>query len=75
MQPPDLTAERDLACGVETDEVEDVLADVDADRGKRWRRGIHELLLLFIAGHSLCRLTRRGKQPVHPISGHFLRLN
>jgi hypothetical protein len=34
------------------------------------REDMHGLLLLLFAGISLCRLTRRGKQPVHPISGH-----
>ena len=37
-QPLDLAAERDLAVGVEADDVEDFLADVDADRTRR-RRG------------------------------------
>jgi hypothetical protein len=43
----DLATERDLACRVEGDEVKDVLADIDADRGKCGRRAIHELLLLL----------------------------
>ena len=32
------------------------------------------MLLLSFAGSSPRRLTRRGKQPVHPISGHETRL-
>ena len=31
----DLAAERDPAVGAEADDVEDFLADIDADRGKR----------------------------------------
>ena len=33
-QPLDLAAERDLAVSAEADEVEDFLADIDADRGQ-----------------------------------------
>ena len=70
-QPLDLAAEGDLAVGAEADEVEDFLADIDADRGKRWCGGVHGLLLRLMRS-SLGR-PLRGKQPVHPISGHLKR--
>lgn len=44
-QPLDLTAECDLAVSAEANEVEDFLADIDADRGKWCNGGIHGLLL------------------------------
>ncbi len=44
-QSLDLAAERDLAVSAEADEVEDFLADIDADRGKWCNGGIHGLLL------------------------------
>src|SRR5690242_15419717 len=66
-QSLDLAAESDLAAGVETDDVEDFLANVDADRCQGC--GGHGLLLRMLQG-SLCRLSPWGKQPVHPISGH-----
>jgi len=44
-QTLDLAAERDLAVSAEANEVEDFLADIDADRGKRCNGGIHGLLL------------------------------
>src|SRR5215211_4233610 len=55
-----------LAVSAETDDMEDFLANVDADRGERC--GGHGLLLRMLQG-SLCRLSPRGKQPVHPITG------
>ena len=48
-------------------EVEDILANVDADRGQRC--GCHGLLLRMLRG-SVCRLSRWAKQLVPPISGH-----
>jgi hypothetical protein len=47
--------------------VEDFLADIDADRGQGLCGGVHGLLLRMLRG-SLCRLSPRGEQPVHPIS-------
>ena len=71
-QPLDLAAEGDLAVNAEADDVEDFLADIDADRGKRRCGGVHGLLLRLMRS-SLGRLLRRGKQPVHPISGASFR--
>jgi hypothetical protein len=66
-QPLDLAAERDLAIGSEADDVEDFLADINADRGQcRRGRGVHGLLLR-VERSSLVGLPR-GKQPVHSIN-------
>src|SRR5262249_24578999 len=65
-QSLDLATESNLAVSTKTNDVEDLLANVDADRGQGW--GGHGLLLRLLRG-SLCRLSLWGKQPVHPISG------
>ena len=44
-QSLDLAAKSDLAVGAKTNDVEDFLANVDADRGQGCRGGIHGLLL------------------------------
>jgi len=51
-----------------TDDVEDFLANVDADRAN----GDAVVSMACVSGRvvSLGSLTPRGKQPVHPISGH-----
>jgi hypothetical protein len=48
--------------------VEDLLANIDPDRGEGRCGRIHGLLLQCDAEQS--RTAPRGKQPVHPISGH-----
>jgi hypothetical protein len=67
-QSLDLATKSDLAVRAKADDVEDFLPDVDADRGQRLCGGVHGVLLRMLRG-SLCRLSQRGKQPVHPISG------
>jgi len=58
-QPLDLAPEGDLAISAEADDVEDFLADIDADRGKRRCDAVHELLLQLMRS-SLGRLPRWG---------------
>ena len=72
-QPLDFAAQRNLPVGVKADDMENILSDVEANRcqggsGVLCSR-FHGLLLLLLCGASLHRLPRRGKQPVHPISG------
>jgi hypothetical protein len=57
----DLPTEGNLPVGLETDDVEDVLADIDRRQGLRCVLclGFDALLLLLFAGTSVCRLTRR----------------
>ena len=52
-------------------DVEDFLADVDADRGQGWCVGIHGMLLRVLRV-VLPDYPRGGKQPVHPINGHHI---
>lgn len=69
----DLPPQHDLPTGIKADEVKDVLANVDTYRRQRrdilFRSDGRGMLLLSFEGQSLFRLTRWGKQPVHPISG------
>jgi hypothetical protein len=53
-QSLDLATKRYLAVSAETDDVEDFLADVNADRGQECSG--HELFLRMLQG-SLCRLS------------------
>lgn len=55
-QSPDLAAESDLAVRAKANDVEDFLADIDADRGERLCGGVHGLLLRMLE-RSLCRLS------------------
>ena len=63
--------EDDLASAVEADEVEDILANVDADNGYVFRR------TLMSVGHGTApafggpAASPQGEQPVHPISGNY----
>src|SRR5262249_35658576 len=57
-QSLDLATESNLAVGAKTDNVEDFLADVDANRGQGYG-SVHGLLLRMLWG-SLCRLSPRG---------------
>ena len=72
-QPLDLSTERDLPIGVKADNMKNIFSNVDADRCQDGNgvlcSSFHRLLLLFHCEVSLYRLPRRGKQPVHPISG------
>ena len=65
-QPLDLAAERDLAVSAEADEVEDFLADIDADRGKGCNGGIHGLLLRLM--RSSLGPRRRGSSRSIPLA-------
>jgi len=65
-QSLDLATKSDLAVVAKTNDVEDFLADLDADRGQGCG-GDHGLSSPD-AVESPCRLSSRGKQPVHPIS-------
>jgi hypothetical protein len=69
-QPFDLPTEGNLSVGVETDDMKDLLADVDADRRRRCDlcSGFYGLLLLPFAGNSLCRLTRRRSSRFTPLA-------
>jgi len=66
-QPLDLAAEGDLAVGAEADDVEDFLADIDADRGKWWCGAVHGLLLRLMRS-SLGRLPRGGSSRSIPLA-------
>jgi hypothetical protein len=57
----------DLAVGGEADEVEDFLADIDADRSRGRNGGIHELLLRLM--RSSLGWRRGGQPPLHSTSG------
>jgi hypothetical protein len=70
-QSLDLATESNFAIRAKANDVEDVFPDVDADRGQGCRGGIRGPLLRM-SQDSLCRLSPRGKQPVHPISRHSL---
>lgn len=63
-----ILTERDLAVGAEVDEVEDVLANIDADRGE-WRNGPIRGLLLRLKCSSLGRLPRGRSSRSIPLAG------
>ncbi len=67
-QSLDLPTKSNSAVSAEPNNVENFLANVDADRGQGRHADIHGLLLQLLRC-SPCRLSPRVEQPVHPING------